>query len=101
MLKLYVIPLSHPAYTARLMLQHKGLEHQVVNFIAGFHPLLLRLAGFSGGTVPALNIDGRKVKGSLQISRALEDLEPRNPLFPADPEKRAQVEEAERWGEAE
>jgi glutathione S-transferase len=59
----------------------------------------LRLAGFRGGTVPALKVDGRRIQGSRQVSRALDQLVPDPPLFPRDPELRARVEEAERWGE--
>src|SRR5438093_8729592 len=83
------------------MLRHKGIEHEIVNLIPGSQPLVLRLRGFRGGTVPALEIDGRKVQGSLQISHALEELRPDPRLFPADPELRSAVEDAERWGEAE
>jgi glutathione S-transferase len=39
------------------------------------------------------------VQGSRNISRELDVLRPDPPLFPADPERRAAVEEAERWGE--
>ena len=52
-------------------------------------------------TVPAMKIDGRKVQGSRQIARELERLQPEPPLFPADPEQRAAVEEAERFGDEE
>lgn len=99
--KLYVIPLSHPAYSARLMLEHKGMEHEVVRLLSGFHPLLLRALGFTGGTVPALRLDGRKLQGSLCISRALDEACAERPLFPADPERRERVVEAEAWGERE
>ena len=51
--------------------------------------------------MPALKIDGDKVQGSRQIARELERLRPEPPLFPADPEKRAAVEEAERFGDEE
>ena len=51
--------------------------------------------------MPALKIDGRKVQGSREIARALERLQPEPPLFPADPEQRAAVEEAERFGDEE
>jgi glutathione S-transferase len=51
--------------------------------------------------VPALKIDGDKVQGSRQITRELDRLRPEPPLFPADPEKRAAVEEAERFGDEE
>ncbi len=59
----------------------------------------LRLAGFRGGTVPALRLDCRRVQGSRQIARALDEHWPEPPLFPADSALRARVEEAERWGE--
>jgi glutathione S-transferase len=62
--------------------------------------VLVRLAGFGGWTVPALEADGRKVQGSLAISRALDELCPDPPLFPAEPDLRRAVEEAERWGES-
>ena len=63
--------------------------------------MVVRLAGFQGTTVPALRVDGRRIQGSLSISRALEELRPAPPLFPADPERRRAVEEAEAWGERE
>jgi glutathione S-transferase len=99
--KLYSISVSHPARAAGLMLRQKGIEHQIVDIPAGLQRVALRGAGFRGGTVPALKIDGRRVQGSRQISRALDELKPDPPLFPADPAQRAAVEEAERWGEVE
>ena len=51
--------------------------------------------------MPALKIDGSKVQGSRQIARELDRLRPEPPLFPADPEQRAAVEEAERFGDEE
>lgn len=96
--KLYAIPASHSALAARLMLERKRLEHRLVRLLAGLHPLRLRLAGFKGGTVPALKIDGRRVQGTLAISRALEELQPEQPLFPPEAAKRERVVRAERWG---
>jgi glutathione S-transferase len=99
--RLYTIKLSHPGHAARLMLEHKGIEHRVTMFPAGLQPALVRLAGFSGYTVPALKIDGRRVQTSLVIARELERIKPEPSLYPAGAEARARVEEAERWGEAE
>ncbi len=99
--KLYALALSHPSQAARLMLERKGIEHEVKNLFPGAHPAQLRLAGFRAGTVPGLKIDGRRVQGSLGISRALDDLQAEPRLFPADPEQRRAVEDAEAWGEAE
>jgi glutathione S-transferase len=98
--KLYSIAVSHPARAAGLMLRYKGIQHERIDLTPGSQRLMLRLHGFRGGTVPALEIDGRKVQGSLQVSRALEELCPEPPLFPLDPAQRAAVEDAERWGEA-
>jgi glutathione S-transferase len=99
-IKLYVVPGSNPSMSARLALQHKGLHYERVDLIPTIHMAFLRLAGFPARTVPALRIDGRRVQGSLAVARALDELHPDPPLFPADPEARRRVEEAERWGEA-
>jgi glutathione S-transferase len=98
---LYSLTLSHPSQAARLMLERKGIEHRVQDLLPGGHPAQLRLAGFRGGTVPALKIDGRRVQGSTRISRALEEVQVEPRLFPAEPEHRRAVEEAEAWGERE
>src|SRR5262245_50549629 len=84
------------------MVAHKRLDHRLVRLPIGFHPLLVRGAGFPGWTVPALETaDGRKAQGTLAISRCLEELRADPPLFGTDPEQRRAIEEAERWGEAE
>jgi glutathione S-transferase len=83
------------------MLDLKGIDYELVEVMAGTQRMHLRLAGFRHGTVPALKIDGRRVQGSLRISRALDELRPEPPLFPADPERRRAVEDAERWGDQE
>jgi glutathione S-transferase len=97
--RIYVIPISNPAAAGAGMLRHKSIPHRVVTLMPGLHPLLVRLAGFPTHTVPALEIGGTKVQGSRPIARYLDELAPDPPLFPSDPEARARVEEAERWGE--
>jgi glutathione S-transferase len=97
---LYALKLSHPCHAAELMLDHKGIEHETVYLIHGLHPAALEEAGFPGRTVPALKLDGRTIQGSREISTALEELQPRPPLYPSDADARRAVEEAERWGEA-
>jgi glutathione S-transferase len=96
---LYSLPASHPALAARCMLEHKGIDHRVVDLVPGMQPLLLRALRFPRYTVPALAIDGRRIQGSREISRALDELRPDPPLFPRDAAARRRVEEAERWGE--
>jgi glutathione S-transferase len=98
-IKLYGTPPSPPSHSARLMLEHKGVEHRLVWLLPGLWPALLRTRGFRGGTVPAMKMDGRRIQGSLLISRALEEAKAEPPLFPADPQQRLAVEEAERWGD--
>jgi glutathione S-transferase len=97
--RLYVMPISNAAAAGEAMAAHKRIPHRVVRLMPGLHPLLVRFAGFEGFTVPALELDGRKVQGSRQIARFLDELSAERPLFPADPELRARVEEAERWGD--
>src|SRR5262245_43234055 len=98
MMKLYTIPLSHAAATARLMVEYKGLGHETVEIVSGLHPVWLRLRGFSRTTVPALRADRERVQGTLQIARFLDRHTPEPALFPADPAARREVEQAEAWG---
>jgi glutathione S-transferase len=95
---LYVIPGSHPGVAARRMLERKGIEYRRIDLPPAFSRRLIKLFGFSGDRTPAMKIDGRKVQGSTNISRELDRLRPEPPLFPADPEMRRRVEEAEQWG---
>jgi glutathione S-transferase len=99
--RLFVIPASHPAVAAELMLKHKGIAYKRTDLLPVISKAALRAVGFPGTTVPALKIDGARVQGSRQIARELERLRPDPPLFPADPAKRAAVEEAERFGDEE
>jgi glutathione S-transferase len=93
--------ISHPSQAVRKMLDLKGIEYEAVDIAPLSQRVHLRLAGFRGGTVPALKLDGRRIQGSRAIARALDARWPEPPLFPADPDLRARVEEAERWGEEE
>src|SRR4051795_2473073 len=118
MYKLYVIPGSHACRSAMLMLEHKQVPYRRIDIVTLLHPLVVRLRGFDAGgqtrtaggrhtfglrlgdrlgTVPALAADGRRISTNHGIARFLETLHPEPPLFPADPERRAAVEEAERW----
>jgi glutathione S-transferase len=97
--RLYVIPGSHPAITARLMLDFKGIEYKRTDLMPVVAKGALRAVGFPRTTVPALKIGGEKIQGSREIARALDRIQPDPPLFPADPDARAAVEEAERFGD--
>ena len=116
--KLYVIPGSHACRSAILMLEHKGLPYERVDIVTLLHPVMSRLHGFDAGgqrreaagrrtlgirlgdrlgTVPGLAANGDRVSTNHGIARYLDERYPDPPLFPAEPEQRAKVEEAERW----
>src|SRR5436305_3803277 len=118
MYTLYVIPGSHACRAAMLMLEHKRVPYRRVDIVTLLHPLVVRLHGFDAGgqtrnaggrrtfglrfgdrigTVPALAADGHRISTNHGIARFLEEQHPDPPLFPADPDRRAAVEEAERW----
>ncbi len=97
--RLFTIPASHPGWTARLLLERKGIPYSRIDLVAVVSKPILRAAGFPGVTVPALRIDGTKIQGSREIARELDRLVPDPPLFPADAAARAKVEEAEAWGD--
>jgi glutathione S-transferase len=119
--KLYVILGSHACRTGILMLEHKGIEYELVELPTGLHPFALRLRGFTRkkapprsvggrrpqmlatadrmGTVPALRMNGEHVETNREIARFIDEIRPDPPLFPADPDQRRVVEEAEAWGD--
>ncbi len=118
MYTLYVIPGSHACRSAMLMLEHKRVPYRRVDIVTLLHPLVVRLHGFDAGgqtrnaggrrtfglrmgdrlgTVPALAADGRRISTNHAIARFLDEHHPAPPLLPADPERRAAVEAAERW----
>ena len=101
MIRLYIIPGSNPCLAAELMLKRKGIDYRRRDLIPAVHIAIVRALGFPGRTVPALKSDGRRVQGSRAIARFLDELKPEPLLFPAEPARRAAVEEAERWGDEE
>jgi glutathione S-transferase len=99
--RLYTIPGSHPGVAVQGMLVHKGIPFERTDLLPVVSRGVVRVLGFPGPTVPAIKIDGAKVQGSREIARELDRLRPEPPLFPSDPERRAAVEEAERFGDEE
>ena len=119
--KLYAIPGSHACEAGALMLEHKGIPYRRKDFWPGLHTMSVRMRGFPGkgktrmlgdekptfsvamgdrfGTVPAVTLGDEKLQPNAVIARRLDELQPDPPLFPADPELRRKVEEAEAWGD--
>ncbi len=97
--KFYGFQGSNSVYTGRLMLEHKGIDYKPVMLMPGPHAFIMLGLGFPTMGVPAIKVDGRRIQGTRAISRALDDLVPERPLFPADPKQRKAVQDAERWGE--
>jgi glutathione S-transferase len=95
---LFGIASSHPSLAGQLMLEHKGVEFRRVDLVPGAHRAILRALGFPGKTVPAIKLEGAKLQGTTQIALALDALISERPLFPRDPERRREVEQAEAWG---
>ena len=96
---LFGLPASHPTLAGELMLRHKRITYRRIDVFPALHRAVLKAMGFPGITVPAIKLNGAKLQGTTNISRALDALVPSPPLFPADPERRRAVEEAEAWGE--
>ena len=96
---LFALPASHPSLAAQLMLEHKGVEYRRIDVVAATQRVILPALGFPRKTAPAIRLDGAKIQGTREIALALDALIPSPPLFPADPERRQEVQEAEAWGE--
>ncbi len=99
--RIYTIPGSHPGMAAQAMLRHKSIPFKRTDLFPVVSKAVVRALGFPRQTVPAMKIDGRRVQGSREIARELDRVRPEPPLFPTDPEARAAVEEAERFGDEE
>ena len=85
---LYGLEPSHPSHAARLMLERKGIDHKmVVDPARACTRRDPRPLGFRGGTVPALKIDGRRIQGSREISRALDEIQPSRGCSPPTRER--------------
>src|SRR4051794_34849808 len=96
--KLYVVAASHPCWAVKRALEMKGIPYKRVEWPPTLHVPLQRMR-FSQGTVPGLKFDGERVVGSRTIMHRLDEIQPEPALYPTDPDERARVEEADRWGD--
>jgi glutathione S-transferase len=87
---------SHFNEKGRWALDYKGLPHRRRSYPPGVHAVASRRLG-GGGTLPILELDGRRVTDSIEIVAELERIEPDPPLYPTDPEERERALELERW----
>lgn len=99
--RLYSMPGSHAATTGQLLFDHKGIDYKRTDLLPVISWVVLKALRFPEVTVPAATIDGQKVQGTRAIAHELDRRQPEPPLFPADPERRQEVEEAERFGDEE
>lgn len=97
--RLFVIPGSHPCVGAEMMLERKGVEYKRLDLVPVISKGVLKAARFPRVTVPALTLDGRRIQGTREIAAALDELKPEPPLWPADTQARAKVDELADWAD--
>ncbi len=89
---------SHPCAAVERALELKGISYDVTEWPPPMQAPIQRLL-FGARTVPGLQLDGERISGSRAIMRRLDALAPTPPLYPAEPELRTRVEEADKWGD--
>ena len=82
--KLVGVPGSHPCLSAELMLRRKGVEFTRLDLPNMTHKAILPLMRYRGRTVPVIKLDGKRIRTTMRIARALETRQPDPPLFPRD-----------------
>lgn len=97
-IKLYVVPASHPCVAVEACLKLKGLSYKRVDLPLGVSNVFQRVR-FGKRTVPGLTIGNRKVSGSRQIMRVLEELVPEPSLVPDDADHCTMADAADEWGD--
>jgi glutathione S-transferase len=96
--RLYVVNGSHPCATVERALQLKHIPYKITEFPPPMHAAIMKLR-FGARTVPLLKLDGEAISGSRAILARLDVVVPEPALYPSDPDARAKVLEAERWGD--
>jgi glutathione S-transferase len=88
-IRLYRARFSTNSERVALALAYKGLEAESVWIDYSDRSEVERVSG--QGLVPVLDYDGEVVVDSMEIVRFLEERHPQPPLFPREPERRAEV----------
>ena len=86
---LYSIPASHPAKAVEGMLDLKGIPYKRRDLMPVISKGVLKAMGFPGTTIPSLRIDDRKLTGSREISRALDEIQAGAAALPGRRTRRA------------
>ncbi|HEV7808704.1 MAG TPA: hypothetical protein VGO80_23065 [Solirubrobacteraceae bacterium] len=81
------------------MLDHKGIARHDVLLRPSAGILVVLGLGIESIDMSTPAAGATRVRGSRWIARALDEVVPQPPLFPAEPARRRVVEDAERWGE--
>lgn len=95
MIYLYRADFSTNSERVSLALAHKGLQAESVVIDYDDRSQVEEVSG--QGLVPVIDDDGEVVADSLRILRHLEERYPDQPLFPADPTRRAEVDVFLEW----
>jgi glutathione S-transferase len=96
--KLYTSAASHPCAAVEAALLLKSIDYERVDLLTNSQVLVGPLR-YGGTTVPGMRIDGERLVGSRPIMRRLDELTAEPALLPAGDPARANVLEAERWGD--
>src|SRR5262245_17802983 len=89
MIRLYRFPLSTNVERVALALAHKGLQVESVAVDPKDRTVVRRVSGQD--LVPVIEDDGRVVSDSMEIVRYLEEHYPQAPLYPKEPNRRAEM----------
>jgi glutathione S-transferase len=80
---------------ARWALDFKGIPHRRRSLLPGSPRALAFSRG--DGTLPVVDLDGRRIIDSTRIIEALEERQPEPALYPADPEERRRALDLEEY----
>ena len=96
MTELYQFPLSHYCEKIRWALDFKQIPHTQITVLPGFHFLKTKSMGLSP-TLPIIKHNGQLIQNSSTIITYLDQHDPEFPLTPADPKRREEALEWERY----
>ena len=80
---------------ARWALDYKGIRHRRRSLMPGGPKAMAFSRG--DGTLPVLDLDGRRIPDSTRIIEALESRDPEPSLYPVDPDERRRALDLEAW----